>query len=175
MQTIMTASEITRLVYQNQGSEIVVHVRSTDENGIVDNKLYVIDTDSYIALNLHKGPVSEDLLLQIKEKSIQTMALKKAQGILMYSANSEDALKRKLIQKGFDDETAAYAVDTMVSKGFVDEYSDAVRIVEQSIKNTMGGREYFISSIVKVMAMKPYQKLKHICRILISQIYVITL
>lgn len=79
----------------------------------------------------------DDALLRAKQKGLS---------ILAYSAYSARATKNKLIQKGFSEEIADYAVEYLTEKGYIDEKRDATRLCEALIKKKYG-RKRIISSL----------------------------
>lgn len=87
-------------------------------------------------LSLEIGEISEDIILDIERYAEVTKAYNSAVASLAFADSSCKALARKLVQKGFDRESAEDAVGVVLSRGLIDED----RIVESRVRVFLGKR-----------------------------------
>lgn len=109
-------------------------------NGKAQKRRLIISQQSARELALKKGKVDTDTFDLIEDESKRCGAYTRGLGILGYGANSERDLKRKLRQKGFDGESAEYAVQKLKKEGYIDETAQARRTAEACLDKLWGER-----------------------------------
>ncbi len=109
-------------------------------DGRREKRVLVIPDKLYLELKLKKGEIDTEMFDRIEAESKVCAAYRRGTSILGYGANSERALARKLIQKGFDKESAQAAAAALKSEGCINEERDAEREAEACLRKCWGER-----------------------------------
>ena len=117
--------------------EIFVTFEMSDGN-MRDTSKFLISDAAYIELSLSKGQ-SSSAIYDIVEREAQIYAVyKKALYMLGFSSSSRLALRRKLINKGFEAGFSDLALDRLESNGLLCEADSALREGEKCLTKLWG-------------------------------------
>ncbi len=116
---------------------LTVEISSGDRR---EKRVLIIPDGIYIELKLEKGGIDTELFDKLESEAKRCAAYRRGLSILGYGANSERALSRKLIRKGFDKESAQAAAAALRSEGSINEERDAEREAEACLGKCWGER-----------------------------------
>ncbi len=124
----MQLSKIIAIGEGKNPQNILITVLRT-RNSTVTKKKYEITPEDYERLGF---PELDHILSEYEIKILMRSAHAKdasavAFRILSHSDNNRLSLKRKLIERGFGEQTADLTVEKMVSLGYIDEYDQVYR------------------------------------------------
>lgn len=105
-----------------------------------DRRAFLLPAGDFTALGLHRGEISREVFELTEKRAKLCEACRRGENILGYGANSGKRLEMKLRRKGFDAETAGEAVARLTERGYIDEYSDALRAARRSAAGFHGPR-----------------------------------
>ncbi len=124
---------------QSSGEWVSVGIELTDTiRNLSESRRYLLQTQLFSELNLHRGTISEEKLLEIEQAAQLSAAWQRALSILAYGTNSARALVLKLRQRGFDPQIAEKAVELMQTQGYLRENQDALREAERCLGKGYG-------------------------------------
>lgn len=133
---------IERITASSNGERILLKL--ADDGG--ETEVLSVSCESYRALALKKGDISDELYERLVEVSEYEAALIKGARILGYGANSKKQLKAKLGRAGIKRELAESVAERLSRDGYVNESEDALRLAQGLIKKGYGPRR-IISSL----------------------------
>ena len=133
---------LTEILPAAKGDRLLLRI-SNDEGETVSLS---VSCKLYAELGLRRGVLDGDTAERLFASADVEKATVKGLGMLGYGANSERRLKSKLRAKGFSEATAAEAVDGLVSRGYIDEKRDALRLSDSLLKKRYG-RKRILSSL----------------------------
>ena len=100
---------------------------------------YILRSDAR-RLSLSAGEYDDALFDELSTLDSVCSAVKCGRRILCYGANSESALRAKLIRKGASRESADVAINILSSESGLDEERDAMRLCELQLAKNIGAR-----------------------------------
>ena len=100
---------------------------------------YILRADAR-RLSLGAGEYEDALFDELMRLDGVCRAVKSGRRILGYGANSESALRAKLIRKGASRESADSAIEILASESGLDEARDAMRLCELQLAKNIGAR-----------------------------------
>ena len=110
----------------------------TVKNGKISRK-FIISTRLITSHSFTAGSdISSDELEELEELANITRAIKKGLDLLSYSDASKRMLVRKLVTKGFEEETAECAVSHLETMGYINEKEHALRLAKSAVKQFYG-------------------------------------
>ena len=110
----------------------------TVKNGKISRK-FIISTHLITSHSFTAGSdISSDELEELEELANITRAIKKGLDLLSYSDASKRMLVRKLVTKGFEEETAECAVSHLETMGYINEKEHALRLAKSAVKQFYG-------------------------------------
>lgn len=126
---------------QSSGDAVWIGVELCDkERNLSESRRYRVQTALLASLNVRRGPISEQKLIEIEQAATLSAAWQRALSILAYGANSARSLSLKLRQRGFDAEVTERAVELVRAQGYLHEDDDALREAERSLAKGWGLR-----------------------------------
>ena len=126
---------------QSSGDAVWIGVELCDkERNLSESRRYRVQTALLASLNVRRGPISEQKLIEIEQAATLSAAWQRALSILAYGANSALSLSLKLRQRGFDAEVTERAVELVRAQGYLHEDDDALREAERSLAKGWGLR-----------------------------------
>lgn len=126
---------------QSSGDAVWIGVELCDkERNLSESRRYRVQTALLASLNVRRGPISEQTLIEIEQAATLSAAWQRALSILAYGANSSRSLSLKLRQRGFDAEVTERAVELVRAQGYLHEDGDALREAERSLAKGWGLR-----------------------------------
>ena len=148
----------------SEGNEVFLTVVISNGEGRSEKKKLLIFAEQYLELKLSRGSVIDESTFDtIEEMSRQCRALKKGSELLSYSASSERRLAQRLVSKGIDKESAAFAASSLKRMGAINEALDVEGAVKTCLKKLWGKkriyrelcakgyeREYIVSALDEV-------------------------
>lgn len=105
-----------------------------------DRRAFLLPVEDFVSLGLRRGEISPETFELTEKRAKLCEACRRGENILGYGANSGKRLEMKLRRKGFDAETAGEAVERLTERGYIDEYSDALRAARRSAAGFHGPR-----------------------------------
>lgn len=130
---------IRSLRAQHDGAEMLVGIQlESGEN--TEQRSLPITTEQYCDLKLQRGVITEETYEAIEEASQLCMALRCGENLLAYGANTEQALARKIAQRGFSREISIRAAHRLCEIGLIDEKRDLRREVEKCLRKLWGAK-----------------------------------
>ncbi len=126
---------------QSSGDAVWIGVELCDkERNLSESRRYRVQTALLSSLNLRRGIITEQKLVEIEQASTLSAAWQRALSILAYGANSARSLSLKLRQRGFDAEVTERAVELVRAQGYLHEDDDALREAERTLAKGWGLR-----------------------------------
>lgn len=126
---------------QSSGDAVWIGVEMCDkERNLSESRRYRVQTALLASLNVRRGPISEQKLIEIEQAATLSAAWQRALSILAYGANSARSLSLKLRQRGFDAEVTERAVELVRAQGYLHEDDDALREAERALAKGWGVR-----------------------------------
>ena len=113
---------------------VIIYLES---GGKRDRRAFMLPIEDFVRLGLRRGEIGTETF-ELTEKSAKICeACRRGENILGYGANSKKLLEMKLRRKGFDAEIAEEAVKKLSERGYIDEYSDALRDAKRDRKSVV--------------------------------------
>ena len=122
---------------RNNGDRIAVSV-SVEDGKHCENRSFLLTAGQYCELNVKKGAISEEQLLQLERASGFCLAVDCGENLLSYGANSVQMLMRKIMRHGYTREEASEAAVYLESLGLINEREDLRREVEKCLRKHWG-------------------------------------
>jgi SOS response regulatory protein OraA/RecX len=150
--------QIAKIIAIGEGKnpENILITVEIQKNGSIRKKKYELTEKDYERLGF--PAVNQELSeyeCRILSKSIhQNDAIGAALRILTQGDNNRASLKRKLLEKGFSEETADSTVERMTALGYIDERKQTYRYVLKLANQNLYGRK----RITLFLLNKGYQK-----------------
>lgn len=151
----MQLSKIIAIGEGKNPQNILITVLVT-RNSAETKKKYEITPEDYERLGF---PALDHVLSEYEIKILTRSARSKdasavAFRILSHSDNNRASLKRKLIERGFGEETSELTVEKMVSLGYIDEYDQVYRYTVALANKKLYGE----GRIIPFLLNKGYEK-----------------
>ena len=125
---------LTEILPAASGERLLLRLLSDGNETVTVN----ISCKTFSELGLRKGELDDGVAEKLLSAADYEKAVIKGLSILGYGQNSARTLKMKLVQKGFSPDTADKATRYLVSRDYIDESKDAVRLCESMIKKRYG-------------------------------------
>ena len=137
--TATLSISIESLRAQKEGEEMQVTV--VLENGTNrDVRKLVILTEQYCALNLKKGPLTEEQFDALDAAARLCGALRSGQSALSYGSASVLHLTQKIMRHGYSKEEATAAAERLRNAGLINEDAQLEHEVEKCLRKLWGAR-----------------------------------
>jgi len=136
--------KITKLeIQKNNKEKINVHIDGKYSFSVTSNTAL----DYKLKENMD---ISEAVIEEIKEKDLPKLAVLHAINILSYASKTEQELKIKLKQKGYDEHAIEYAIEKIKKYGYIDDESYVESFIKnKAIPNGWGEQKILVALIKK--------------------------
>lgn len=132
--------EITDVAAVDFGDSVRIKVEITS-NDNVDKRQFLISSEQYYELGmLRPCIISEDIFDKISEMSEIYSCIRKGSELLSYAVSNKSTLVRKLRVRGYSNENAALAVEYLSDKGYIDEVSQAEKLILRYAQKNLYGK-----------------------------------
>lgn len=136
--------EVISVSAVSEGAEMIISVSISDGEGRAERRKFLLFTEQYLELGIHKGSViGEETFDKIEGLSKSCRAIRKGADLLSYSASSKMRLAQRLRAKGIDKENAVGAAEHLEKIGLINEELDIERQVDSCLKKLWGKRRIF--------------------------------
>lgn len=123
------------------GDRVIVKLEGDGEQALV-----TVAPEVLLHHGIKKGDcVSEELYSELSQTAELEGAVRKGLSILGYGMNSVARLEEKLRRHGYSAEIASRAAEELVSRGYLDEENDALRLCDSMISKKYGSRKILIA------------------------------
>ena len=128
----------------SEGNEVLLTVAISNGEGRAEKRKLLIFAEQYLELGISRGTViDENTFDTIEEMSRRCRAMKKGSELLAYSASSEHRLTQRLVSKGIDKESAAFAASSLKRMGAINEALDVEGAVRTCLKKLWGKKRIY--------------------------------
>lgn len=131
--------EVTEISRSEDGALVTLSITMSSGKKR-DRRALVLTENDFTDLGIKRGEIGRETFELAEKRARLCEALRRGENILGYGANSKKRLEMKLRHKGFDAETAAEAVGILSERGYINEYSDALRDARRSASGFHGPR-----------------------------------
>lgn len=136
--------EIISVSALSEGAEMLLSVRMDNGEGRSEKRKFLIFTEQYLDLGIHKGSIlSEEEFDLLEEASKRCVAIRKGSELLSYSSSSRVRLSQRLRKKGIDRESAEFAAEHLESLGMINQEADVEGAVRSYLKKLYGKKRIY--------------------------------
>ena len=136
-------AKINRISRRDDG-RVLVCLTVGNKSGSEDVEFLILDElFDAILREVESGEISMDTVAMLDEYASVTAAFSSACSSLSFTQCSERALFRKLVAKGYSKNVCEAAIAIVISRGYIDEVSTAVRRAEIMVSKLWGRSRIF--------------------------------
>lgn len=136
--------EIISVSALSEGAEMLLTVRIDNGEGRTEKRKFIIFTEQYLELGMHKGSVlNEEEFDCLEQMSKKCVAIRKGSELLSYSSSSRVRLSQRLRKKGIDRESAEFAAEHLEGLGMINEEADVEGAVRSYLKKLYGKKRIY--------------------------------